>query len=163
MPFFKKAKPLQKPDDAEHGYQYALFLLNLRMRTEGEMWTKMESRGYYPDVVDKVVKQLKDERLIDDERYIEIYIDNMKLHKYYGLFMMKKKLISKKLPMDLIEIKLAELVTEDDERKIAKKYLEKEYGKVEDIREYPYDDKQKVMRRLISRGFRINVATELVK
>ena len=94
MPFFQKAKPLQKPDDTEHGYQYALFLLNLRLRTEGEMWTKMQTRGYYPDVIEQVVKQLKDEKLIDDERYIEMYIDNMKLYKYYGVFMMKKKLIS---------------------------------------------------------------------
>lgn len=162
MPLFKKAKPLKDPSDYEHGYQYALFLLNLRLRTEGEMWTKMQTRGYYPDVIDKVVQQLKTEKLIDDDRYAEIYIDNMKLYKHYGVFMMKKKLISKKLPMDLIETKLAELITEDDEKKIAKKYLEKEFGKLEEIKKSPYGDKQKIIQRLVSRGFRINIVTSLV-
>lgn len=162
MPFFKKAKPLQKPDDAEHAYQYALFLLNLRLRTEGEMWTKMQTRGYYPDVIDQVVKQLKEEKLIDDDRYIEIYIDNMKLYKHYGVFMMKKKLISKKLPMELIETKLSEMVSDEDEQQIAKRYVEKEYGKIEEIKKYNYEDKQKVIHRLVSRGFRINVVTKLI-
>lgn len=163
MPFFKKAKPLQKPDDVEHGYQYALFLLNLRLRTEGEMWTKMHERGYYPDVIETVMKQLKDEKLIDDDRYIEIYIDNMKLYKHYGVFMMKKRLISKKLPMELIESKLTELVTEGDEKKIAKRYLEKEFGTAEEISKYSYQDKQKVIQRLIARGFRFVTVKQLIK
>ncbi len=163
MPFFQKAKPLQKPADAEHAYQYALFLLNLRLRTEGEMWTKMQTRGYYPDVIDKVVQQLKDEKLIDDERYAEIYIDNMKLYKHYGVFMMKKKLISKKLPMELIEDKLAALMEEDEEREIAKRYVEKEFAKLEEIKKYTYEEKQKIFQRLASRGFRISVITNLIK
>ena len=94
---FKKPKPLKNPSDTEHAYQYALFLLNLRLRTEGEMREKMQQRGYDTEVIDSTAAQLIDEKLIDDQRYIEIFIDNMLSYKQYGYYQMKKKLILKKL------------------------------------------------------------------
>lgn len=160
---FKKAKPLKKPDDTEHAYNYALFLLDLRLRTEGEMRDKMQQRGYYPEVIDKIINQLIEEKLIDDNRYAEIYIDNMLSYKQYGYYMMKKKLVLKKLPKDLIENYLNDLVTEEEEKKVAKRYVEKEFGTTAEIKKLPYEEKQKIMRRLLSRGFRVNVATSLVK
>ncbi len=160
---FKKAKPLKKPDDAEHAYDYALFLLNIRLRTEGELRKKMRERGYVQEVIDSVASRLKDDRLIDDERYAEIYLDNMKSYKQYGFYQMKKKLMEKLLPIDLIENKLEEFVSESDEKKIAKKYLAKEYGEMENIAGLEYAEKQKIMRRMLARGFRMNVVTKLVK
>jgi regulatory protein len=159
MPFFKRPKKLKEPENVEHGYQYALFLLNLRFRTDGEMREKMIQRGYTPEVIDSVLQQLTIEKLIDDDRYAEIFIENMKLYKYYGFFQMKNKLILIRLPRELIEEKLSELVTVDDERAIAKKYLKKEFGEIKNL---PREDRQKVMQRLARRGFRTDVITSLL-
>ena len=160
---FKKSKPLKKPDDVDHGYDYALFMLNLRMRTESEMREKMEARGYYEQVIDEVIQRLFKDRYLDDNRYAEVYIESMKRHKYYGAFMMKKKLYEKKVPKEVIAEKLEELLTEADEIEIATRYVEKEFGPIPDVQKFAYDEKQKVMRRLLSRGFGLDVAKRLVE
>lgn len=159
---FKKAKPLKKPEDFDHAYNYALFLLNLRLRTEGEMRKKMSGRGYVSSITDQVVKKLQDEKFIDDNRFAEIFIENMKSYKYYGFMMMKKKLFEKLLPKDLIESKLNELLTIEDEQAIAKRYVEKEFGDIKKVNLLPYEQRQKIRARLASRGFRVNATTGLV-
>lgn len=159
---FKKSKPLKKPEDVQHGYDYALFLLNISMRTEAELREKMQKRGYFPQVITEVVEKLFQDRYLDDARYAEVYIESMKRAKYYGAYMMKKKLYEKKVPKDIMEEKLAELLTEDDEREIATRYVEKNFGKLKDVAKFEYDEKQKVMRRLIARGFGLDLAKELV-
>lgn len=159
---FKKSKPLKKPEDVDHGYEYALFLLNLSMRTEGELREKMKQRGYLPKVIDQVVKRLFDDRYLDDRHYAEVFIDSLKRYKYYGKFMMKKKLFEKKLPKEIIEQKLAELVSVDDERDIATRYVEKNFAAIADVRKFDYEEKQKVMRRILARGFGLDLAKEIV-
>ncbi len=159
---FKKSKPLKKPDDADHGYEYALFLLNLSMRTEFEMREKMARRGYFPKIIDEVVQRLFDDRYLNDDHYAEVFIDSLKRYKYYGRFMMKKKLYEKKLPKEVIEDKLHELVTEDDELDIAQRYVEKNFGPLKEIKKFDYDQKQKVMRRLMARGFGLDLVKSLL-
>jgi regulatory protein len=159
---FKPAKPLKKPEDVEHAYEYALFLLNLRMRTEAEMREKMQRRGYFPKVIDEVVERLFQDRYLDDAHYAEVYIESMKRYKYYGAFVMKKRLFEKKVPREIAEEKLRELLTENDEREIATQYIEKEFGNLEKVRKFSYEEKQKVMRRLLSRGFGIDVVKNLI-
>lgn len=158
----KKSKPLKKPEDVDHGYDYALFLLNLRMRTEAEMREKMLSRGYYHKVIDEVIERLFQDRYLNDEYYAEVFIENMKRYKYYGVYMMKNKLYLKKVPKEIIEDKLSELVTEEDEREIATRYIEKDFGKLSMVRKWDYEDKQKVQRRLLARGFGIDLVNGLV-
>lgn len=167
---FKKAKPLRNPESEEHAYHYALFLLNLRLRTVGEMRKKMQDRGYIPKIIDTIILRLFSEKLLDDESYAEIYIENMKLYKQYGQFMMKKKLMEKLLPKDIIENKLNDLVTVPEEQKIALRYvatlvmsraernglLPSRSELAEKIKKLPYEEKQKIMRKLLSRGFRMD-------
>ena len=115
---FKPSKPLKKPDDEEHGYNYALFLLNLSMRTETEMLEKMQKRGYVPEVINKVIKRLKEDRYLDDERYAEVFLESMKRAKYYGQFMIRNKMFAKKLSKEIIAKTLAEFLSSEDEKEI---------------------------------------------
>lgn len=159
---FGKSKPLKKPDDLEHAYDYALFLLNLGMRTESELREKMAKRGYFSEIIDQTVEKLFKDRFLDDARYAEVYIESMKRYKYYGFYMMKKKLFEKKVPKEIIDEKLAELLTEEDEREIARRYVKKNFGSLEEVAKFEYDEKQKVMRRLVARGFNLDIAKSLV-
>ena len=160
---FKKAKPLKDPDNYEHGYQYALFLLNLSMRTVGEVKEKMINRGYDSKVINLVINNLIEEKFLDDSNYAEVFINSMKNYKSWGKFMMKKKMYEKKLPKDLIEEKLEELVSEKDEREIAKRFLQRLFPDLDKIKELEYEEKQKVMRKLMSRGFGFEVVSKIVK
>lgn len=158
---FKKAKPLKDPADYDHGYQYALFLLNLSMRTVTEVQEKMTKRGYTTTVVNEVINNLLQEKYLNDDNYAEVFINSMKNYKTWGRFMMKKKMYEKKLPKDLIEEKLSVLVSDEDEFAIGQRYSDREYKAIK-LSELSYDEKQKVMRRLLSRGFGMNVVTKLI-
>ncbi len=159
---FKPAKPLKKPDDVDHAYDYSLFILNLSMRTESDLREKMIRRGYYSNIIDEVVARLYKDKYLDDQHYAEVFIESMKRYKYYGSYMIKKKLYEKKLPKEIIEKKLAELLTSDEEKEIATRYVEKTFAPLKEVRKFEYDEKQKVMRRLLARGFGLDVAKELV-
>lgn len=159
---FKKSKPLKKPDDVDHGYDYALFMLNMSMRTEAELREKMVRRGYFPEIINAVVARLYSDRYLDDAHYAEVFIESMKRYKYYGSFMMKKKLYEKKVPKDIIDERLSELLSEDEEKEIAQRYVEKYFGALNEVKKLDYDEKQKIMRRLLSRGFGLDIAKSLV-
>ncbi len=159
---FKKAKPLKNPEDVDHGYNYALFLLNLSMRTEGEIREKMKARGYIPKVIDEVIAKLHQDKYVNDEYYAEMFLENMKRFKYYGRFTVRRKMSENKLPKEIIESSLQEFFTAEDEREIAKHYIEKQFGELKTVRKFDYEDKQKVMRKVLSRGFGMDVAQSLL-
>ncbi len=77
--------------------------------------------------------------------------------------MIKKKMLEKMLPDELVESKLEELLDEDAEMEIAKKYAEKNFGKVDEIKNLPYEERQKFLRKILSRGIRMSVATSFLE
>lgn len=148
---FKTKRKVKEPDSFEHAYNYALFLLNLHLRTEGELRNKMTERGYVSKVIDAVLEQLLTERFVDDERYTEMYLENLKKYKDYGFYMIKKKLTERRLPKELIERKLTELVTVEDELIIAKRLLKKI---VTVNKNFDQDGRPKLYHKMQARGFR---------
>lgn len=159
---FKPAKPLKKPEDVDHGYDYALFVLNLSMRTEAELREKMTKRGYFPEVINTVIDRLYTDRYLDDKRYAEVFIESMKRSKYYGSYMIKQKMFLKKLPKEIIDDAISEFLSDEDQREIATRYVEKNFGELKKVAKLEYDEKQKIMRRLLARGFGIDLVKSLV-
>ncbi|HMR55265.1 MAG TPA: regulatory protein RecX [Candidatus Doudnabacteria bacterium] len=159
---FKKARKLKDPSDYDHGYQYALFLLNLSMRTEGEVREKMTQRGYTSSVINEVINNLLQEKYLNDSNYAEVFINSMKNYKTWGRFMMKKKMYEKKLPQELINESLSEFLTNDEEEEIAIRFLTRLHSDLSEIKSLPYDEKKRIMRKLLSRGFGMDIVTKLV-
>ncbi len=170
---FKKLEKVKEPENLEKAYEYALFLLSLKLRTEGEVREKMSRRGYSDEVVEKTIRQLKDQKYLDDQRYAEVFLDNLKKYKHFGYYGIKKKFMEKKLPAALIDSILKEGLTVQEEIKIAKKFLQKEGVEVKSAsndgeNEYrTFDEeaskaKQKTAQKLKARGFRGEVIAKLV-
>src|SRR3989338_4928512 len=122
---FKAKKPTTEPDSMEKAYEYAVFLLSLRLRTEGEVKEKMKGRGYNQNVIDNIVGQLKEQKYLDDQRYAEVFLDNLKKYKNFGFYGIKKKFMEKRLPPSVIESVLAEGMTIEEEAKIAERFIKK--------------------------------------
>ncbi len=172
---FKKPSKTKEPENKEKAYEYAVFLLSLQLRTVGEIREKMEKRGYPPAIIENVLGQLHQQKYLDDERYVEVFLDNLKQYKNLGYFGIKKKFLMKKLPPALIEKILDEGLSKEEELKIAKRYLKKE-GVVAsaspdaDATDNTYNtfneeqskQKQKTAQKLKSRGFRGEVIAKLV-
>ncbi len=171
---FKKTQKTKEPENADKAYEYAVFLLSLKLRTMGELLTKMEGKGYTAPVIEKVIEQLKSQRYLDDNLYAEVFLENLKAYRSFGYFGIKKKMMEKKLPIALIESTLEGGLSVADETKIAERLLKKIGYKIENkasgdevtYRTYGDDggnkEKQKIANRLKSRGFRSEVIGRLL-
>ncbi len=159
---FKKPSKTKQPDSVEHAYNYALFLLGLSMRTESEMRRKMGLRGYSQDVIEQVIKQLYEEKLLDDRHYAEVYVRNLKEYRNFGFYGIKKKLMEKSLPEGDISELLESEISPEEELKIGKKFLAKEMHGDYKKSGLTQAEKQKLARKLQARGFRGDAIAKLV-
>lgn len=174
---WRKPSKTKEPENKEKAYEYAVFLLSLQLRTVGEIREKMQKRGYSSTVIENVIGQLLEQKYLNDERYAEVFLDNLKKYKTFGFYGIKKKLMEKKLPSSIIEGILSEGFTLEEELKIAKRFLKKEGVAVKssaddmntsDNTYNTYDEekskqKQKLFAKLKSRGFRSAVISQLIR
>src|SRR5438132_915882 len=100
---WNKPSKTKEPENIEKAYEYAVFLLSLQLRTVGQMLEKMKKRGYGQGVIEKVIDQLKDQKYLDDQRYAEIFLENLKTYRNFGYYGIKKKFLEKRVPQEIIE------------------------------------------------------------
>jgi len=146
-----------KSSQFSKAYDYAVFLLGIRLRTEGELREKLRSKNYELGIIDTVIKQLIEQRFVNDRQYAEIFLDNLKKYKNFGFYGIKKKMMEKKLPPSIIESVLKEGLSVEEEMKIAKRFL-KNYK----LQITNYGEKQKIALKLRAKGFRSEVIMKLV-
>jgi regulatory protein len=172
-------------ENFERAYNYAIYLLSLKLRTEGEIREKLKSKKYESKICDAIILQLYENNYLDDSKYALVYLENLKKYKSFGYYGIKKKLMEKKLPSELIEKVLSEGLSIEEEIKIAKRligrskvignreaevtnelpepeentYSVKTYGQEKDPVEIK---KQKTLSKLKSRGFRGGVLSKLM-
>ena len=144
-------------EENNKAYNYAMFLLNIRLRTEGELRERLNAKRYSLNAIIDVIQQLKDQHYIDDQRFAEVFLENLKKYKYWGYYGIKKKMMEKKLPMSVIEDVLSAGLSEEEELGIAKKYFSKEKMVIRN-----QEEKAKVARKLAAKGFRGSVISKLV-
>lgn len=171
---FKPKTPTQKPEDFAHAYDYAVFLLSLKLRTVGEVLSKMKARGYSERIMDEVLERLKENKYLDDQRYAEIFLENLKTYRSFGFYGIKKKFMEKKVPPKIIESVLRQGLSVSEETKIAERLLKKEGFEIkkssapeEELQYRAFDEdsskqKAKLANRLKSRGFRGEVIARLI-
>ena len=146
------------------GYEYAMFLLNIKLRTEGELNGKMKGKKYNEATIANVINQLKENRYVDDKRFAEVYLENLKKYKSWGFYGIKKKLIEKRLPKEIIESVLSEGLSEEEELEIAKKFLKKqsqlsESSKTKTLNHQGF--RAQTARKLAAKGFRGSVVGKI--
>lgn len=185
---FKRKIITKEPANKEKAYEYAVYLLSLSLRTGGELEKKLQEKGYAEGTIHTVLKELKEARYVDDERYAEVYLENLKKYKTFGFYGIKKKLMEKRLQQNIIERVLSEGLGEEEEIKIAKRFLKKQesrsknQGKIDQekdndsnetiyVERVPHSsgktsslamtDKQKLAQKLRARGFSSGVIAKI--
>ena len=169
---FKRKIITKEPENFEKAYEYAVYLLSLSLRTSGELENKMREKGYSSENIGKVIQELATNRYVDDSRYAEVYLENLKKYKTFGFYGIKKKLMEKRLPSSIIESVLSEGLSEEEEARIAKKFMLKAGCHRESLARVPKipcdssgngrQEKQKFAQKLKSRGFRGSVIAKLI-
>lgn len=94
-------------------YQYVLRLLSKAMYAEDDIKTKLIKRGVNAEIINLIIKRLKDNNLLDDENYAASLFQHY-FKAGYGPLMIRRKLESKNIKEEVI----ARLVDIDEETQI---------------------------------------------
>lgn len=123
-----------------------IHILKSRDRTEKELRDKLKEGLYPEEIIDYVIDWAKVLRYIDDERYVEFYIDTnvSKKSKNRMLYELKQKGISKEYLEDIFE------EYEINEEEQIKKFLEKKNIDVENL---DFKAKGKILNQLLGKGY----------
>lgn len=136
-------------------YDKAIKLLSLRLHTTGELYRKLKARGFKEEEIRPVLRKLEELKFLDDERFAQIFVDNLKRYKDFGYYGIKAKLLLRQIPSDLAEEALREFFTLEEEEAVAKRLVAK-------LKRQGRTDWDKLVRSLTSRGFRNEVIRKVL-
>lgn len=134
----------------EDVYEKAIKLLSIRLHTTGELRRKLQMKGYTPADILEVLRKLEELKFLDDRRFAEMFVDNLKRYKYFGYFGIKAKLAARQVPGDVAAAVLAEFFSAEDEQAVAERLLKK-------LKRAGKNTYEKQARAFASRGFRSDV------
>ena len=136
-------------------FEKAMGYLGRGMKTCKQMRDYLTKKAYTPEVVDYVIRRLKEYRYIDDVAYAKLYVEHNSATK--GERRLKQELVSKGIAVSLAE-EHAQLDSEQtltDAQRLAEKYM----------RAKPHDVKtlQKLQRYLLSRGYSFDTVNNVLR
>ena len=147
---------MPETDVYQKTYDQAVKYLTLRLRTVGELQQKLKLKKYPADVIVKVLRELENLDFLNDERYAQIFVENLKRYKSFGFYGIKSKLMAKKIPNDMIEQVLQDFFSEEEEIEVARRFVKK-------LARLGRKDYEKVARSLASKGFRTAVTVKVLR
>jgi regulatory protein len=129
----------------------------LKVRSELEVRTKLDSEGFSEEVVEAAVNELKAIGYINDQIYAQKYIFDRSKLKPKAKKLLRYELEKKGVPSEIIDEALEDFTI--DEGVLAESLIKKKYGK------YDMND-EKTIRRIYSflqhRGFSFGIINEIV-
>ena len=144
---------------AKPAYECALNLLTARDMTAHDLQAALRRRGFLAPVSESVCDRLIENRLIDDARFAQRYVE-LRQDSAVGRYAMKRKLRAKGIDEQIAEDALESM---DDESQLnaAKELaarLSRRYAN-----ELPYARKSKLSQALARRGFSWDIVREAVE
>jgi len=136
---------------------YALNLLKLRDRSEGEVRQKMKLKGFFVEEVEEVVTKLKETKLLDDARFVASYVRSQQ-NMGRGITRIKFRLKCLKIDDDLIKSNIDDVSPEGEVERakdLANRWIAKNGSKE--------NAKEKLIRFLLARGFDYNTVKQAIE
>ena len=133
-------------------YQSSLHFLSYRPRSEREIrnFIKRKLRNNDIDPTEKIISELKKEKLINDEEFVQWWIEQRLEFNPKGLRVLKQELYAKGIDREVIENEL-EKIDKSHLAAAAIKFLERKSA-----------NKEKLISLLLSRGFDWNFSKNIV-
>ncbi len=138
---------------------FALTLLASRDYSEGEMLEKLHKK--YPNSSEEetqtVIQTLKDQHLLDDERFSENWVRHWKEEGKMSTAMMKQKLFQKKISQEIIQKTLTE--AEISDVSAIQTLAQHKWQSINKLDIPLLKKKEKLFRFLLSKGFSFDAIT----
>lgn len=140
----------------------AYFYLKFRPRTEKEirsyLYKKIKTKHWSKDDVEKVIEKLKKEDLIDDKKFIDLFVRDRLALKPKGKKVLIQELRQKGISDELIENYFSK--NQINEEKLALEILKKRWLRFKNLDSQKRFEKS--ARFLISRGFDFNLVKKTI-
>ena len=93
-------------------YDLSLSYIETKLRTESEIISYLEKKGFTKNIIDDTIKKLKESNLINEKLYIEAYTNDKINLSSYGPFKIKRNLLDLGLSEDKIDAYLDTISSE---------------------------------------------------
>ncbi len=142
-------------------YNKALKFLSYRPRSEHEIRNKLTRKKAPQEIINKIIKKLKEYKFIDDKEFIKWWVEQRTNYKPRALRLIKMELGQKGIDKDLMDQVIDDLRLTIDDLGSARKLIEKRLHKYKNL---SIEEKfQKVARYLSSKGFNYDIIKEIFK
>ncbi len=135
-------------------YEKALVFIDFKMRTISEVKKRLRKEVEDEDLINKLIKRLKDDKYLNDNFYVESYINEKMNYALVGPRNIKDKLILKGIHFDLIDqhlIKYTEKYQYDKINQLINNEIKYKINK-------PYKKAYlSLKRKLVTKGFSLNI------
>jgi regulatory protein len=151
-------RPLKNKEDA---LEFAMKLIGLRRQSEAEIRNRLRKRNCDDNCIEATVAELYKFGYLDDEAFAESYINDRIKLRPAGKSLIRAELRKKGIDRGMIDKKLDELLSAEDELASAKEILRKK------LRTANSKDENKIKAKLAfhlrSRGFSSAVINEAIQ
>lgn len=160
-----KLKKILAWDEFYRAKDAALKYFSYRHRSEYEIQTKLENLKFKPEIISKVIANLKSVGLINDCEFADNFTRSILNKRLISRNLMKMKLMERKISKDIINNVLDKYYKDLDEFSIAKKIALKQLKKYKKANpEWP-DNKlyPRITNFLARRGFTWSIITKVTR
>jgi regulatory protein len=135
----------------QEGLMAALRYLKQRIRSVYEVERSLSEKGFISEEIQLVSNYLLEKKMLNDELFLRIFLEDYQKTRPYGVFALKQKLLAKGIKNSLIEIAIAEYYTENSLEVEAWNLIEKNSGRFRNMEKF--ERIKKVTAYLFNRGF----------
>lgn len=146
---------LKKVSSLTNQYLKLINLIYVRPRSEYEIKSKLKQKKLDPDEIDELINQLKEGDYINDTKFTEWWVSSRKLTKPISSLKLKAELTQKGIHKNIIDEVISNNFTQQDEMNSLKELIDKKKSK--------YEDPQKFMSYLASKGFKYSQIKEALE
>jgi regulatory protein len=154
----KDLEKITSQEELNKTQAYALMLLGYRERSLQEMRMRMRQKGYEEKLIEKVVKYLKDQNLINDKRFARLWAES-RIKKGYGSWRIKSELEQKGVDREMVDEILKDLYSGVDEVQVALDLIKEKRW----VSKEPQRLTERVSNLLRRRGFSFEVISNVVE
>jgi regulatory protein len=129
-------------------------------RCVSEVRTKVERLGADESLSLEVIKHLKDNRFLDEKRFVEAYVQGKLRIKKWGRQKIKAALFQKRIDAKLIQEGIYSFISDEEYQDVMASLIERKNRELSSEKN-PQIKKQKLMRFLLSRGFQYDEFSSL--
>lgn len=139
--------------------QYAFYLLKFRLRSENEIYSRLEKKKFEREIIRQTVAFLKEKRFIDDAEFARAWVES-RIKKPLGLRRLREELKLKGVAKEIIDNQLERIKKDYSEIDVVREIARVRFSKLSAIE--PQRAKMRIYAYLLRHGFSPGIVIDVI-